>query len=148
MTPTDRTQQNFENHSRIIVGYHVVLTAAAFLALGGALYYLATSSDGPTRFLAALVILTNVGVVLTGWYARVFALRAQDRVILLEENLRRLDRIGERLDPRLTVRQIIGLRFAPDDEWEALARRAVEENLSEKDIKRAIVNWRTDEYRV
>ena len=51
------------------------------------------------------------------------------------------------LDPRLTVRQIIGLRFACDDEFAALARRAVEQGLSEDAIKREIKVWRADTYR-
>ncbi len=42
------------------------------------------------------------------------------------------------------MRQIIGLRFASDEEFIALAARAVEEGLSEKDIKKSIKNWRGD----
>jgi hypothetical protein len=52
------------------------------------------------------------------------------------------------LDPKLTVRQIVGLRFAPDAEFVALARRAAAENLSEDAIKRAVKNWKADTYRV
>jgi hypothetical protein len=51
------------------------------------------------------------------------------------------------LDPRLTTRQIIGLRFAADEEFPELARRAAEENLSEDEIKRAVRSWRPDFYR-
>jgi hypothetical protein len=55
---------------------------------------------------------------------------------------------GKLLDSRLTIRQIIGLRFAGDDEFVALARRAADENLSADDIKKAVKNWRADYYRV
>jgi hypothetical protein len=55
---------------------------------------------------------------------------------------------GKLMDPRLTIRQIIGLRFAPDEEFVALAQRAVAENLSETDIKKAVKNWKADDYRV
>jgi hypothetical protein len=48
----------------------------------------------------------------------------------------------------LTVRQIIGLRFASDQEFVELAGRAVEENLTEVAIKKAVKNWRADTYRV
>ena len=52
------------------------------------------------------------------------------------------------LDPRVTTRQVIGLRFAPDEELVSLAQRAAEENLSEDEIKKAVKNWRVDDYRV
>jgi hypothetical protein len=55
---------------------------------------------------------------------------------------------GKLLDARLTVRQIIGLRFAPDEEFVDLARRAAAENLSEDQIKRQVQNWKADTYRV
>jgi len=48
----------------------------------------------------------------------------------------------------LTMRQIIGLRFASDEEYIELAERAVKENLSEKEIKRSIKKWKADLYRV
>jgi hypothetical protein len=81
-------------------------------------------------------------------FARVFALKAQDRAIRAEENLRHFVLTGKLLDPRLSVRQIIGLRFAPDEEFVALALRAAQENLSETDIKKAVKNWKADTYRV
>jgi hypothetical protein len=75
-------------------------------------------------------------------------LKAQDRAIRAEENLRHYVMTGKLLDPKLTVRQIIGLRFASDQEFVELAGRAVEENLSEDAIKKAVKNWRADTYRV
>ncbi|HRF17241.1 MAG TPA: DUF6526 family protein, partial [Chitinophagaceae bacterium] len=55
---------------------------------------------------------------------------------------------GKPLDKQLRMGQIIGLRFASDEEMPALANRAAEEKLSQKDIKQAIQNWRADYYRV
>jgi hypothetical protein len=78
---------------------------------------------------------------------RQFALKAQDRAIRAEENLRHFVMTGKLLDPRLTIRQIIGLRFASDEEFLELEKRAVEETLSEDDIKKAVKNWRADYYR-
>ena len=79
---------------------------------------------------------------------RAFALRAQDRAIKVEENFRHYLLTGKSLSNELSVRQIIGLRFASDDEFPALANKAVTENLSEKEIKKAIKNWKADTYRV
>jgi hypothetical protein len=80
--------------------------------------------------------------------ARLFSLKAQDRAIRAEENLRHYVMTGKLLNPKLTVRQIIGLRFASDQEFVELAGRAVEENLTEVAIKKAVKNWRADTYRV
>jgi hypothetical protein len=77
-----------------------------------------------------------------------FANKAQDRAIRAEENLRYFVLTGKLLDPRLSVRQIIGLRFASDAEFVALAQRAADERLSEDAIKRSVKNWRADLYRV
>jgi len=46
------------------------------------------------------------------------------------------------------MRQIIALRFASDEEWDDLAKKAVANNMSEKEIKQAIENWKADTYRV
>jgi hypothetical protein len=80
-------------------------------------------------------------------FARMFALKAQDRAVRAEEQLRHFVLTGKLLDPRITVRQIIGLRFASDDEFVALARRAAEQGLTEDAIKREVKNWRADTYR-
>ena len=69
-------------------------------------------------------------------------------VDFLIENLRYYLLTGKTLDAKLKVRQIIGLRFASDEEFPALVEKALKEKLSEKDIKKSIINWRPDYYRV
>ena len=49
---------------------------------------------------------------------------------------------------RLTEDQLIGLRFASDDEVVALAKEALEQNLTRKQIKERIKSWRPDTWRV
>jgi hypothetical protein len=78
----------------------------------------------------------------------VFALKAQDRAIKAEENFRHHLLTGKLLDPRLTMRQIIGLRFASDEEFPELAAKAATAGTSEDDIKKSVRNWRADNYRV
>jgi hypothetical protein len=82
------------------------------------------------------------------FFCRIFALKAQDRAIRAEEDLRHFALTGRRIDSGLTIRQIIGLRFASDAEFPELAQKAVREHLSEDAIKRSIKNWRADTYRV
>ncbi|HEY4155010.1 MAG TPA: DUF6526 family protein, partial [Puia sp.] len=55
---------------------------------------------------------------------------------------------GKLLDSRLTLSQIIALRFAPDNEFVELADRALKENLNNSSIKKAIRQWKADHHRV
>lgn len=100
------------------------------------------------RVYAAATVLLIAGIVLIFWYSRAFALRAQDRAIRAEENLRYFAITGKLLNPKLRMGQIIALRFASDTEFVNLAHRAVEENLSAKEIKQAIKEWKEDYDRV
>jgi hypothetical protein len=60
----------------------------------------------------------------------------------------RLGRLGrEEIVERLTVKQLVALRFASDGEIVALADRALSENLLPDQIKRAITRWRADTLR-
>jgi len=55
---------------------------------------------------------------------------------------------GERLDPRLSIKQIVGLRFASDAEFVELARKAAAEGLPQDAIKRSVKTWRADHDRI
>jgi hypothetical protein len=92
--------------------------------------------------------LISVVLIIIYWYARAFALRAQDRAIRAEENFRHFILTGKPFDNRLRLSQIIALRFAPDDEFPSLAKKAVEEKLRSKEIKVAIQKWKADHNRV
>ena len=80
-------------------------------------------------------------------YVRVFVLKVQDRAIRAEEGLRCFIRTGKPLDSKLTIQQIIALRFAPDEEYLNLMAKALQENLGNKQIKQAINNWKADYHR-
>ena len=100
------------------------------------------------KFIASTFFDLCIGVILIGYYARAFALKAQDRAIRAEENLRHFAITGKLLDKRLTINQVIALRFASDEEFVLLAQKAADDNMSNKEIKTAIKNWRGDYYRV
>ena len=142
-------QQNYANHRRFVPLYHYVLTLLVLLAVGGSLYNLYRSwGRGSGRGEAFLIVVLVAIVFIEGALLRGFALKAQDRAIRTEENLRHFALNGSLLNPKLDTRQIIGLRFASDEEFGDLAQRAAEESLSENDIKKAIKSWRGDDYRV
>jgi Family of unknown function (DUF6526) len=139
-------QQNFKNHSKWVIGYHLVSFLAIFALIIGSIINLVHSSDD-NLYASSLLVLISFILLFLFFFSRVFALRAQDRAIKVEENLRHYLLTGKPLSNKLSVRQIIGLRFASDEEFPALAERAIVENLSEKDIKKAIKNWKADTYR-
>ena len=141
--------QNYENHRRFVPMFHLVLFGIIVLTLIGSGVNLYQSlGDHERQYSASLIFVIMISLLLLFFYCRVFPLKAQDRAIRAEENLRHYVLTGKLLDPRLNIRQIIGLRFASDAEFIILAQRAAEENLSAEDIKKAIKNWRSDTYRV
>lgn len=142
-------KQSYASHRRFVPGYHIVLSLLALIALVGAsINFYRALGRGSGRIDGAVLLILVVCLILLGYYVRIFALKAQDRAIRAEENLRHYVLHGSLLDPRLDIRQIIGLRFASDEELAPLIKRALEEKLSEDDIKKAIQNWRADTYRV
>lgn len=143
-----KTEQSYANHRRFVPLYHYVLFLLLLLCLGGSIYMLyRTFTRGSWRLPAAILFVLVIVAIIEGAYLRLFALKAQDRAIRAEENLRHYVLHGELLDPRLDTRQIIGLRFASDEELGPLAKRAAEEGLSEDAIKKAVKSWRPDHYR-
>jgi hypothetical protein len=143
------SEQSYKNHRRYHAPYHYLLTLLILISFGGSLYLVYRSMmRGSDRIVSVLILLLVVMAFVEGSLLRIYALKAQDRAIRAEENLRHYAMTGSLLDPRLDVRQIVGLRFASDEEFAELARRAAEEGLSEDDIKKAVENWRGDDYRV
>ncbi len=138
--------QNYSNHRRYITGYHVITLLGTIILLIGSIVNLVKSSH-ENLYSASLIVLASVLLILIAYYARVFALRAQDRAICSEENFRYYLLTKEILPKELTVRQIIGLRFASDEEMTLLVDKAIKEKMSENKIKKSIKNWRGDYYR-
>lgn len=142
-------EQSYSHHARYVFSYHVVLFGILCLTLIGSCVNLYHSIGDHSRlYSASLIVVLTAASLMLFFFCRVFALKAQDRAIRAEENLRHFVLTGKLLDPRLTVRQIIGLRFASDGEFAALAARAAGEGLPEDAIKRAVKEWRADQYRV
>jgi FlaA1/EpsC-like NDP-sugar epimerase len=141
--------QNYANHVRIVPVFHLFLIPLAILTLITAVVNVILSAIGGERVLdAALILALSLAVTMGVLLARMFANKAQDRAIRSEEKLRHFVLTGKLLDPRLTIGQIISLRFATDEEFPALCERALQEKLSPDAIKRAIKTWKADYDRV
>lgn len=139
------TTQNYANHVRLVPLFHFVLAGILLLTLIGSLVNLAQSlGDHERLYSAALIVVLTLCSGLLFYFCRTFPLKAQDRAIRAEENLRHFALTGKLLDARLTMGQIIALRFAPDAEFLDLARQAADTNLPADAIKRAVKNWRPD----
>ena len=141
------SEQNFKNHTQYVPGFHLVGFTLLIALLIGSVRAL-IRADESSRYNASLLVLVSVLFVIIFWYARSFALKAQDRAIRAEENFRHFILTGKPLDKELRLSQIIALRFASDEEFPALAKKAVAEKMPAKDIKQAIQNWRADYHRV
>ena len=141
--------QNFKNHGRMVPLYHYVLFALILVLLVfSTMNLFHTWHHHELHMGGALLFVMSIAILLTAWFTRAFSLKAQDRAIRAEENLRHFALTGKLLDSRLTMGQIIALRFAPDEEFVALAKKAAETNMPNKEIKMAIVNWKADNNRV
>jgi hypothetical protein len=138
-------EQSFTNHTQIVYRYYI-FTGLPILILAGLgiakLFARSEQNVGIILLLISWILLTML------FRSRGFALKAQDRAIRAEESLRYFILTGKRLNQGITMQQIIALRFASDEEFPTLAERAATEQLSNKEIKKAIRKWRSDHYRV
>ena len=139
--------QNFKNHAQMVPGFHYLTFGAIVALIGGSINYFLKATP-ENKYLASLLVLASIVFVLVAWFTRTFALKAQDRAIRAEENLRHFVLTGKLLPNNLTVGQIVALRFAADAEFPALVEKATAENLTGKEIKQSIQNWKADFYRV
>jgi hypothetical protein len=132
-------EQTYANHRHRPIAWSltwlvsvIVLVALAWNA------YRAPSAEAIWLVVLALVVVTTLSLL------RTFALTLQNRIIRLEMQVR-LTRLGRERDiARLTMGQLIALRFASDAELPALIDRAITERLAPDQIKRAVTDWQGD----
>jgi hypothetical protein len=140
-------QQSFAHHTRFVPGFHLL----TFLLLLGNLVYAVPHLWRHREPGAVAYLGMSFALLMMYGYVRSFAVGNQDRIIRLEETLRMERLLPADLKARageLSKRQIIGLRFASDGEFPDLVRQALDKQLSEKDIKAAVKQWRADHHRV
>jgi Family of unknown function (DUF6526) len=140
----ERQPQNFANHRRIVPLYHIVTFGILAINLIWRLVQLVRW----TSWQALLDLLVAFALMGLFFYARIFALTVQDRVIRLEMRLRLMGILPADLKGRideLTRDQFVALRFASDAEMADLMREVLTNNIRSRDeIKRRIKNWTPD----
>lgn len=138
--------QSFKHHASsdpLFLGLGVVLLVNLIVAI--------VSLVQVRNFHHAWILVLSIGALILCERLRHYPLKVQDRVIRLEERLRL-----QALAPaewhaqiyRLTEDQLIGLRFAADEEVVELAKQVLEHGLNRKQIKERIQNWRADNWRI
>ena len=144
------TPQSYKNHTRYHPPFHFVIIPLLILNLIFSIYITVHNWPGYQHTHLWNIVMAIVFLLMAG-NARESAMKAQDRVIRLEERLR-LHALLPEADRahinELTPRQLIALRFASDDELPEPAHRALTKNMEPKAIKQAIVNWRADHHRI
>jgi hypothetical protein len=142
--------QNYGNHTRYNPFQHFVLAPLTLIFLGWTGNKMDFSSPETTLesiylFIGAIILF------LLPLLARLYALKLQNRIILNEMRNRYFHLTGKTFDEKeqkLTLGQIIALRFASDAELLNLMDRAITEKITAKEIKQQIKNWKGDYLRV
>ena len=142
-----KTPQDFKHHARWDPLFHFFLGPVVMANLITAIVVVVRHPHWHTAWLLVL----SLAALVATFKVRLYSLKVQDRVIRLEERLRL-----QALAPtawhtqiyRLSEDQLVGLRFAGDDEVVELAKQALEQKLNRKQIKERIKSWRPDEWRV
>lgn len=145
-------QQNYSNHVRWFPLFHFVVMPLLLLNFLSHLVRLFMAEPESGRKTLAFWTLLSFVFILMGLAARLQSLKAQDRVIRLEERLRYREILSADLAAKaanLPVDQIIALRFASDGELAGLVESTLNGEFAKpKDIKLAIKDWRGDYLRV
>lgn len=139
--------QNLANHVRIDPPFHYFVLPTLAITWIVSVVFLVRHPG----FVHFWIVVFNTAIIVAVIRCRQYALKVQDRVIRLEERERLATLLPDSLRSqiaKLTEAQLIGLRFASDEEIPALVQRTLSENLSQKDIKKSVKNWRPDDWRV
>ena len=142
--PMAQPVQNLKNHVRTIPGYHMFTFGLIVINALWSIYRAATDFSVDRL----MTVFVAVALAMIFFYARVFSLTVQDRVIRLEMRLRLAQLLPADLKPRineLSADQLCALRFASDGELPELTRAVLANNIADrKTIKQMIKTWEAD----
>jgi hypothetical protein len=141
-------EQTFANHTKWVPTYHFFVVPVMIFNFISAIVRLVRVG---VTWDTVVYLLTATALLIFVFNARVFALKVQDRVIRLEEQLRMARLLPQDLQGRIgefTPGQLVALRYAGDDELPGLARKVLNEKLTDvKAIKQMVQHWRPDNLR-
>lgn len=141
-------KQCYENHKRIPTFYIVQMLILLVAVIMGA----AALHVGDLKLFASAMLFLTLAGIAGVMQARWYALTLQDRIIRLEMRVRLEKVLPDDLRgriPELTLKQLIGLRFAADAEMANLVRKVLDERIETADaIKRLVKDWQGDHLRV
>lgn len=144
----EKTPQTYANHTRFDPPFHffvIPVAAATFFVM------IWNAVQKSFTFTSIWLVVAALAALVAAFKIRIYALKAQDRVIRLEERLRLASLLPEPLRSRtaeLTESQLIALRFASDAELPRLVEKTLAGKLPAAEIKKAIVTWRPDYFRI
>ena len=144
----EKRPQTYANHMRLHPPFHYFLAPAALAVLTLTVINVVRHYS---RLDAWILLLMAILFFATLFLVRLYPLKAQDRIIRLEERLRLEKALSDGLVqriPELTEAQLIALRFASDRELPALVEKVLRTKMPTRDIKKSIVSWRADTFRV
>lgn len=139
--------QSLKNHTRFDPVFHFFLAPLGIFFL---IYEIVGLVQNP-GWNSAIHVVAAIWAVVAVFLIRIYALKVQDRVIRLEEQVRLKGLLPAALQGRIgefTEDQLVGLRFASDGEVAGLAQKTLEGKWKRKQIKEAIQTWRPDYWRV
>lgn len=142
--------QNFKNHARYYPLHHFIITPLTLVFLGWTVNKSNFDTSESTSESIYFLILALIIVILP-LLGRTYALKNQNRIIVMEMRLRYFHLTGKSFyekEKNLRTSQIIALRFAGDDELLGLVEQAIIKKLSNKEIKMSLRNWKGDYSRV
>jgi len=144
---SEKKPQNYKTHAKFIPVFHYIALPLLLVNFFGALFRVTQEISFYTLNDVGLAI----SLIVVAVFTRLFALKAQDRVIRLEEQIRMQTFLPDALKVhvgRLTMGQIVALRFASDEELADLTQEALDQNTSPNALKQAVKHWRPDYNRV
>jgi hypothetical protein len=136
--------QNFEHHAKFFPPFHFFVAPVLLINVGWSvdrIIHVRTAGS-------VMGLLVALALFVLAFVARVMALRVQDRVIRLEMRLRMAEILPPDLRvriPEFSVSQLVALRFAGDAELPELARKVLQDNMTDRaSIKKMIRDWQPD----